>query len=112
MPVYDYICETNGEVVEVTHPLNAKITSWGELCFASHRPLGGTDPLAPVRKLIRPPGIATPVGNAELKNHGFTKLVKRDNGVYENVTAVNNEKRYMKAGDPSSMPNIKKKIAD
>lgn len=112
MPSYDYFCELNGETVEARHGINAKISSWGELCFATQYPLGDTDPLAPVRKLIRPPAIAFPTGNAELKNHGFTKLVKRDDGVYENVTAVENEKRYMNAGDPSSIPDLKKKIED
>ncbi|MCZ6804117.1 MAG: zinc ribbon domain-containing protein [Proteobacteria bacterium] len=112
MPSYDYYCELNGETVEATHSIKASISNWGELCYVTQYPLGETDPLAPVRKLIRPPAIAFPTGNAELKNHGFTKLVKRDDGVYENMTAVDDEKRYMKAGDPSSIPNLKKKIED
>ena len=112
MPSYDYYCELNGETVEVTHSINTSISNWGELCFATQHPLGDTDPLTPVRKVIRAPAIAFPTGNAELKNHGFTKLVKRDNGVYENVTAVDDEKRYMKAGDQSSIPHLKKKIED
>ena len=112
MPSYDYFCELNGETVEATHSVNASISNWGELCYVTQHPLGETDPLATVRKLIRPPAIAFPTGNSELKNHGFTKLVKRDDGVYENMTAVDDEKRYMKAGDPSSIPNLKKKIED
>ena len=84
----------------------------GELCYVSQHPLGDTDPLSPVRKVITAPAITFPTGNAELKSHGFTKLVKRDDGVYENVTAVDDEKRYMNAGDPSSIPHIKKKIED
>ena len=112
MPSYDYHCELNGETVEATHSINTSISNWGELCFSTQHPLGNTDPLTPVRKLIRPPAIAFPAGNAELKNHGFTKLVKRDNGVYENVTVGNDEKRYMKSGDPSSIPHLKKKIED
>ena len=112
MPSYDYLCESNGVVVEATHSTNITITNWGELCYAAQHPLGETDPLVPVRKIIRAPAIAFPTGNAEFKNHGFTKLVKRDDGVYENVTAVDDEKRYMKAGDPSSVPNLKKKIED
>ena len=112
MPSYDYFCELNGETVEAKHSINASISNWGELCYVAQHPLGETDPLAPVRKLIRPPAIAFPTGNVELKNHGFTKLVKRDDGVYENMTAVDDEKRYMTAGDPSSIPNLKKKIED
>jgi hypothetical protein len=53
-----------------------------------------------------------PTFNSELKNVGFTKLVKRDDGVYENVTATGNEKRYMVRGDPTSLPNLKDKIGD
>lgn len=112
MPSYDYYCDLNSEVVEATHSTDDIITNWGELCYVAQHPLGGTDPLVPVRKLIRVPSIAFPTGNAELKNHGFTKLVKRDDGVYENMTAVGDEKRYMNAGDPSSIPHLKKKIED
>lgn len=112
MPNYDYFCESNGKTIEVTHSINERISSWGELCFASQYSLGKTDPLSPVKKLIRAPSIAFPTGNAELKNHGFTKLVKRDDGIYENVTAVGSEKRYMNAEDPSSVPHLHKKIED
>ena len=112
MPSYDYFCESNGETIEATHSINDSISNWGELCYVTQHPLGETDPLVPVRIVIRAPAIAFPTGNAELKNHGFTKLVKRDDGVYENMTAVGDEKRYMTAGDPSSIPHIKKKIED
>ena len=47
-----------------------------------------------------------------MKEKGFTKLVKRDEGVYENVTASGDEARYMKAGDASTLPDLKKKIGD
>ncbi|MCC5874694.1 MAG: zinc ribbon domain-containing protein [Candidatus Sumerlaeia bacterium] len=67
---------------------------------------------APIRKLIFPVGISTPKTNSELKNLGFTKLVKRDTGVYENVTALNKESRYMEAGKPDTMPHLHKKIGD
>ena len=35
----------------------------------------------------------------ELKNMGFTKLVRRDKGVYENVTAQHGEKKIVDAND-------------
>ncbi|MCB2156436.1 zinc ribbon domain-containing protein [bacterium] len=66
----------------------------------------------PVERLIFPVGIATPKTNTELKNLGFTKLVKRDDGVYENVTQGDGEKRYMQRGDASSLPNLTNKISD
>ena len=49
-------------------------------------------------------------GAAELKNLGFKKLVRRDKGVYENVTATDKESRYFDANDPSSAPHIPKEF--
>lgn len=112
MPVYDYMCEENGQVVTVRHGMQVVIRNWGELCFAAQVPMGDTDFETPVRKKLGVQGISIAVGNATLKNQGFTKLVKRDKGVYENVTATGSEQRYMKAGDASSMPHLHKKIGD
>ena len=103
MPVYEYLCEENGQVVTVKHSMQVVIRNWGELCFAAQVPLGDTDFETPVRKKLGVQGIAIPVGNSTLK---------RDKGIYENVTATGSEKRYMKAGDPSSMPHLHKKIGD
>ena len=111
MPNYDYFCEENGKTVEVNHGIKTKLSTWGEVCFTAQIPLGDTDFSAPVRRVIHPVGINIPVGNSKLKETGFTKLVKRDDGVYENVTAQDGEKRYMNAGDPSSIPHLHKKIS-
>ncbi|MEM6998948.1 MAG: zinc ribbon domain-containing protein [Pseudomonadota bacterium] len=111
MPNYDYYCDENGKTIEVNHGIDQKLHTWGELCFAAQISLGDTDFSAPVRKLIRPVGIAVPTSNSKLKEHGFTKLVKRDDGVYENVTALDGESRYMKAGDDASIPHLNKKIS-
>ena len=68
---------------------------------------------APVRRVLTSaPAGHVPTGNTTLKEKGFTKLVKRDEGVYENVTATDDEARYMKAGDPSTRPHIHKKVGD
>ena len=48
----------------------------------------------------------------ELRDLGFTKLVRRDTGVYENVTARNGDSRYMVSGKPETVPNIKKTVSD
>jgi predicted nucleic acid-binding Zn ribbon protein len=112
MPAYDYYCESNGQTVEVVHTINASLKTWGEVCYVAQISLGDTDPLAPVRKVISAPAIAVTIADSKLKEVGFTKLVKRDKGVYENVTALDHEKRYMKAGDPSSVPDFKTKIGD
>jgi hypothetical protein len=83
------------------------------VCYVAQIPLGDTDPMASVERIIKSaPGISVPVFNSELKNSGFTKLVKRDHGVYENVTATGSEKRYMKAGDKESLPHVHKKVGD
>ncbi len=67
---------------------------------------------APMERLLFLPAISTPKTNTELKNLGFSKLVKRDTGVYENMTATNTESRYMEAGKPETMPDLKSKIED
>jgi len=112
MPRYDYFCEANGRTVEATHPISVTLQTWGEICYVAQIPMGNTDPLAPVRKLISAPAVTIPTSNATLKEKGFLKLVKRDQGVYENVTALDHEKRFFKAGDPSSLPDLKKRIED
>ena len=65
-----------------------------------------------VRRLISRTYFSAPQSNCDLKNMGFTKLVKRDTGVYENVTATGAESRYMLADKPETMPHLSKKIAD
>jgi len=65
-----------------------------------------------VRRLISAPAICTPRTNTELKNMGFAKLVRRDKGVYENVTALNGESKVMEAGKPETLPDIKRRVED
>ena len=112
MPKYDYFCEENKQTIEVSHPIDVVLTTWGELCYVSQTSIGDTAFDVPVRKRIRTPYLSIPISNSKLKEHGFTKLVKRDQGVYENVTALNEEARYMKAGDNSTTPHFHKKISD
>jgi len=112
MPIFEYRCPENGQNIEVIHHFNLQIKTWGELCELAEIDPGATDESAQVVKQISSPSLAFPKTNAELKNLGFTKLVKREQGVYENVTATGNEKRYMKPDDPSSLPHLKNKISD
>jgi putative FmdB family regulatory protein len=58
----------------------------------------------PVKKLISAPQLSFPKTDAELKSQGFTKLVRREKGVYENVTAQEGESRMVKLGDESTYP--------
>lgn len=66
----------------------------------------------PVKKLISRVSISTPKTNSELRELGFTKLVRRDDGVYENVTAREGESRVMYRDRPETIPNLKKTIRD
>jgi len=65
-----------------------------------------------VRKIISRTNISCPKTNSELRDLGFTKLVKRDDGVYENVTARGNDSRYMQRGKTETIPNLSKTISD
>lgn len=112
MPIYEYYCETNGRQVEVVHGMKEALATWGELCRAAGIEPGDTPADAPVQRLLFAPGVNTPTGDSQLKNMGFTKLVKRDTGVYENVTRTGSEARYMNAGDSSTLPDLKGKITD
>jgi putative FmdB family regulatory protein len=66
----------------------------------------------PVQKIVSKMNISCPKSNRELRDLGFTKLVKRDDGVYENVTARDGDRRYMERGRPETIPNLTKTIGD
>lgn len=113
MPRYDYICKANEQIVEVTHSIHESLTTWGQLCELADLPIGDTPEAAPIEKIILTAPMANmPIGDAGIKDLGFTKLVKRDDGVYENVTRTGSESRYAVAGDPSTMPHLSKKLGD
>ncbi|MGF1491809.1 MAG: zinc ribbon domain-containing protein [Microcoleaceae cyanobacterium] len=87
MPFYDYFCPDNNRTVEVMHSITQELETWGEVCQLAQCDLGETSADAPVRRCINAPSLTIPTSNMDYKNAGFTKLVKRDQGVYENVTA-------------------------
>ena len=66
----------------------------------------------PVQKIISQINISCPKTNSELRDLGFTKLVKRDDGVYENVTARDGDSRYMQRDKPETIPDLSKTIGD
>ncbi|MGK0168487.1 MAG: hypothetical protein ACI9W2_000203 [Gammaproteobacteria bacterium] len=100
MPVYEYRCDANGQTIDVAHKMDAELTTWLEVCYVAQIPMGDTDPLSPVRRVLtRAPGMSVVKGNAELREQGFTKLVKREDGVYENVTAKGDEARVVHRDD-------------
>lgn len=104
MPVYEYEhqeepCEL-GMIFEVTQPMDEKHLSKCPQCGQA------------IRKIVSRINISCPKGNSELKDMGFTKLVKRDDGVYENVTARDGDSRYMERGKPETIPDLSKTISD
>ena len=104
MPVYQYEhkgapCGA-GAVIEVTQSIRDQPLAKCPHCGA------------PVRKVLPAIYVSTPRGNSALKDLGFTKLVRRDKGVYENVTRRNGESRYVEPDKPHTLPNLKKTISD
>ncbi len=95
MPLYDYVCPQNGRTVEVRHSLSETISTWGELCDRAGIEPEDTPTDTPVKRKITAPSVLVPTSDRELKDAGFTKLVKRDKGVYENVTGGEGEPRVI-----------------
>ena len=114
MPRYDYECEKNGRTVEVRHGIHEKLTTWGEVCECAQIDPGDTPANTPVERLISAPSLGFPKGDSELKGMGFTKLVRRSDGNYENVTATGDESRVVKRDDATSIQglNLAKKVGD
>ena len=104
MPVYEYEHTEHpcsiGRIFEVTQSLKERPLRKCPQCDC------------PIKKLISLVGVSTPKTNSELRDLGFTKLVKRDDGIYENVTARNGDSRYMERGKPETVPNVAKITAD
>jgi hypothetical protein len=65
-----------------------------------------------VKKIVSRINICCPKTNSELRDLGFTKLVKRDDGVYENVTSRGNDSRFMIRGKNETIPDLSKTISD
>ncbi len=95
MPIYDYFCPSNNQKVEVWHSLNQEVKTWGDVCQLAKIELGNTPEDATVRRLFSAPRLVMPTSDSEYKSAGFSKLVKRDEGVYENVTAKEGESRIV-----------------
>src|SRR3954449_12018165 len=109
MPRYDYVCPANGRVFEVRHSISERLRTWGEVCDRAQEPAGDTPADAPVELVVHAPALGFPRGDSQLKSQGVTKLVRRDGGVYENVTASDGESRYVSADNPAAGLNLGKK---
>jgi len=51
MPTYDYRCEANGQVLEVSHSMRETLRTWGELCERAGADPGDTPLDSPVQRL-------------------------------------------------------------
>jgi hypothetical protein len=51
MPTYDYLCDSNGRVVEVNHRMSEALSTWGDLCEQAGVEAGDTPLDAPVQRL-------------------------------------------------------------
>lgn len=107
MPLYEYIACEGETGCDHCRPGFAITQSMKEDALSLCPKCG-----ARIERAIFPVGIATPKTPSELKNLGFKKLVRRDKGVYENLTATGNESRIWDSTKPSSAPDIKSVISD
>ncbi|MDZ7686366.1 MAG: zinc ribbon domain-containing protein [Gammaproteobacteria bacterium] len=114
MPRYDYFCEANGQTVEVIHSIRDRLGTWARCAESTAAVEPGTRlPKHCVRRVILTAPMANmPAGNSQLKNLGFTKLEKRYDGTYENVTRSGTESRFLDPGDKATLPHFNKKISD
>ena len=104
MPVYEYEHQKEacslGKVFDYRQSLNDRKLVRCPQCSG------------PIQRIISRINISCPKTNSELRDLGFTKLVKRDDGVYENMTARDGDSRYMVKGKPDSIPNLSKTISE
>jgi len=105
MPVYEYEhtgegCPEKGKKFEVEQNINAESLAVCPSCGC------------PVRRLISLVNVSTPVTDSEYKDMGFTKLVRRDEGMYENVTATEGQSKYVERDKPETLKGLTKNISD
>jgi putative FmdB family regulatory protein len=105
LPVYEYThegegCSVYGNTFEIMQKMNDPPLSACPACGEK------------VRRLISLIHVSMPTTDSRYKELGFTKLVRRDAGVYENVTAMDGESRFFEADKPETMPDLKRRITD
>ncbi len=59
MPTYDYKCDANGQVLEVSHRMSEEINNWGELCAKANIETGSTASDSPVKRLATGGNVVT-----------------------------------------------------
>jgi len=66
----------------------------------------------PVERQLEAAAIRPRKFNCELKDRGFTKLVRVDDGIFENVTRRPGEAKYVDRRRPETWPGLDKTIED
>jgi len=65
-----------------------------------------------LQRLISRVTCTAPRSDRHLRDQGFTKLVRRDDGVYENVTARDGESRVVHTDNLSELASLKPQLGD
>jgi hypothetical protein len=65
-----------------------------------------------VERVIGAPAVKDRKLNCELRDMGFTKLVRVDEGVFENVTRRGDEPRYFDRSRPETCPVLERTVKD
>lgn len=87
MPTYVYRIKNSNERFEAQHRMSERPQTLGELCHIAGLALDGREPSLQVERLIQPVGGKVQDFRSDIRDRGFSKLVKRSDGNYENVTA-------------------------
>jgi hypothetical protein len=58
------------------------------------------------------PAVKTKRFDAELRDKGFTKLVRVDDGIFENRTRRDGEAKYVDRRRPETFPRLEKTVKD
>ncbi len=66
----------------------------------------------PVRKRLTAARFKRQYTPGELRDRGFTKLVRRDDGIYENVTAKAGQNRIIDRDRPETMAGLDVSLSD
>ncbi|MDR1297689.1 MAG: zinc ribbon domain-containing protein [Deltaproteobacteria bacterium] len=67
---------------------------------------------APVKRVLGASLIKSKNLDCELRDKGFTKLVRVDDGLYENKTRRPGEEKYVDRRRPETLPRLEKTIRD
>ncbi|MDR0550348.1 MAG: zinc ribbon domain-containing protein [Deltaproteobacteria bacterium] len=65
-----------------------------------------------VKRVLEPSLIKSKKFDCELRDLGFTKLVRVDHGIFENRTRRSGEEKYVDRTRPETFPRLEKTIED